>query len=156
MVGDPEFEFSMNNPGGGANDVPATYDGTRSSRDDDRPVGPTRCRRATWTATASGSGPQPNLHAGRERPHPHGLAGQIDIDRTHPEKGTLAGHKVDGSLGAPTVPPDPTAPTLVSATATTLTIEWTHPGDGGSPLTRNLEYRVEGTTDGRPGRRQRR
>ena len=73
---------------------------------------------------------------------------QIDIDRSHPEKGTLADHKVDGSLGAPTVPPDPTAPTLVSATATTLTIEWTHPGDGGSPLTRNfIEYRVEGTTD---------
>ena len=55
---------------------------------------------------------------------------------------------MDGSLGAPTVPPDPTAPTLVSATATTLTIEWTHPGDGGSPLTRNfVHYRVEGTTD---------
>ena len=36
----------------------------------------------------------------------------------------------------------------MSATATTLTIEWTHPGDGGSPLTRNfIEYRVEGTTD---------
>ena len=73
---------------------------------------------------------------------------QIDIDRSHPEKGTLADHKVNGSLGAPTVPPDPTAPTLVLATATTLTIEWTHPGDGGSPLTRNfIEYRVEGTTD---------
>ena len=73
---------------------------------------------------------------------------QIDIDRSHPEKGTHADHKVNGSLGAPTVPPDPTAPTLVSATATTLTIEWTHPGDGGSPLTRNfIEYRVEGTTD---------
>ena len=73
---------------------------------------------------------------------------QIDIDRSHPEKSTHAAHKVDGSLGAPTVPPDPTAPTLVSATATTLTIEWTHPGDGGSPLTRNfIEYRVEGTTD---------
>ena len=73
---------------------------------------------------------------------------QIDIDRSHLEKGTQGGHKVDGSLGAPTVPPDPTAPTLVSATATTLTIEWTHPGDGGSPLTRNfIEYRVEGTTD---------
>ena len=36
----------------------------------------------------------------------------------------------------------------MSATATTLTIEWTHPGDGGSPLTRNfVHYRVEGTTD---------
>ena len=49
---------------------------------------------------------------------------------------------------AQTVPPNPTAPTLVSATATTLTIEWTHPGNGGSPLTRNfVHYRVEGTTD---------
>ena len=49
---------------------------------------------------------------------------------------------------AQTVPPDPTAPTLVSATATTLTIEWTHPGNGGSPLIRNfVHYRVEGTTD---------
>ena len=77
-----------------------------------------------------------------------GTSQQIDIDRSHPEKGTHADHKVNGSLGAPTVPPDPTPPTLVSATATTLTIEWTHPGDGGSPLTRNfIEYRVEGTTD---------
>ena len=31
VEGDPEFEFSMNNPGGAANDVPATYDRTRSS-----------------------------------------------------------------------------------------------------------------------------
>ena len=60
---------------------------------------------------------------------------------THAEEGPQTGHKVDG--GAPTVPPDPTPPTLVLATATTLTIEWTHPGDGGSPLTRNL-HRVPG------------
>ena len=49
---------------------------------------------------------------------------------------------------APTKPPDPTPPTLVSATTKTLTIEWTHPGDGGSPLVRNyLHYRVHGTTE---------
>ena len=49
---------------------------------------------------------------------------------------------------APTKPPDPTPPTLVSATTKTLTIEWTHPGDGGSPLVRNyLHYRVQGTTE---------
>ena len=69
----------------------------------------------------------------------------VDATLAHAEEGPQTGHKVDG--GAPTVPPDPTPPTLVLATATTLTIEWTHPGDGGSPLTRNfIEYRVEGTT----------
>ncbi len=48
----------------------------------------------------------------------------------------------------PTKPPDPTPPTLVSATTKTLTIEWTHPGDGGSPLVRNyLHYRVQSTTE---------
>ncbi len=48
----------------------------------------------------------------------------------------------------PTKPPDPTPPTLVSATTKMLTIEWTHPGDGGSPLVRNyLHYRVQGTTE---------
>ena len=46
-----------------------------------------------------------------------------------------------------TVPPAPTRPTLVSATNKTLTIEWTHPGDGSSPLIRNfVHYRVQGTT----------
>ncbi len=49
---------------------------------------------------------------------------------------------------APTKPPDPTPPTLVSATTKTLTIEWTHPGDGGSPLVRDyVHYRVQGTTE---------
>ena len=48
----------------------------------------------------------------------------------------------------PTKPPDPTRPTLVSATTKTLTIEWTHPGDGGSPLVRDyVHYRVQGTTE---------
>ena len=146
VVGDPEFEFSMNNPGGAANDVPATYDGTRSS--------PTTIV-FTYTVQA-GDMDSDGIWIGDHsrtfmldvNDRIRTASQQIDIDRTHPEKGTLAGHKVDGSLGAPTVPPDPTAPTLVSATATTLTIEWTHPGDGGSPLTRNfIEYRVEGTTD---------
>ena len=74
-----------------------------------------------------------------------GTMGGLTAVLTHAEEGPQTGHKVDG--GAPTVPPDPTPPTLVLATATTLTIEWTHPGDGGSPLTRNfIEYRVEGTT----------
>ena len=49
---------------------------------------------------------------------------------------------------AVTVPPHPTRPTVVSATTTMLTIEWTHPGDGGSPLLRNyLEYRMEHALD---------
>ena len=49
---------------------------------------------------------------------------------------------------APTKPPDPTPPTLVSATTKTLTIEWTHQGDGGSPLVRDyVHYRVQGTTE---------
>ena len=146
VEGDPEFEFSMNNPGGAANDVPATYDRTRSS--------PTTMAFA-YTVQA-GDMDSDGIWIGTHsrtfmldvNDRIRTASQQIDIDRSHPEKGTLAGHKVDGSLGAPTVPPDPTAPTLVSATATTLTIEWTHPGDGGSPLTRNfIEYRVEGTTD---------
>ena len=80
VVGDPEFEFSLTDLGGAANDPPATYDRTRSSRDDDR-------------IHLHGAGgrpgqqrhldrqPQPNLHAGRERPHPHGLA----ADRHRPQ-----------------------------------------------------------------------
>ena len=146
VEGDPEFEFSMNNPGGAANDVPATYDRTRSS--------PTTMAFA-YTVQA-GDMDSDGIWIGTHsrtfmldvNDRIRTASQQIDIDRSHPEKGTLAGHKVNGSLGAPTVPPDPTPPTLVSATATTLTIEWTHPGDGGSPLTRNfIEYRVEGTTD---------
>ena len=146
VEGDPEFEFSMNNPGGAANDVPATYDRTRS----------TATTMAFAYTVQAGDRDSDGIWIGTHsrtfmldvNDRIRTASQQIDIDRSHPEKGTLAGHKVDGSLGAPTVPPDPTAPTLVLATATTLTIEWTHPGDGGSPLTRNfIEYRVEGTTD---------
>ena len=146
VVGDPEFEFSLNNPGESSNPKLATYDRTRSTA---------MAMAFAYTVQAGdmdsdgiwiGSGSSTFVLDVNDRIRT--ASQQIDIDRSHPEKGTLAGHKVDGSLGAPTVPPDPTAPTLVSATATTLTIEWTHPGDGGSPLTRNfIEYRVEGTTD---------
>ena len=146
VEGDPEFEFSMNNPGESSNPKLATYDRTRS-------IATTIA--FTYTVQAGdedsdgiwiSSGSSTFVLDVNDRIRT--ASQQIDIDRSHPEKGTLAGHKVNGSLGAPTVPPDPTAPTLVSATATTLTIEWTHPGDGGSPLTRNfIEYRVEGTTD---------
>ena len=146
VEGDPVFRFSLTNSGGAANDVPATYDRTRSSA---------TTMVFTYTVQAGdmdsdgiwiGSGSSTFVLDVNDRIRT--ASQQIGIDRSHPEKGTLAGHKVDGSLGAPTVPPDPTAPTLVLATATTLTIEWTHPGDGGSPLTRNfIEYRVEGTTD---------
>ena len=146
VVGDPVFRFSLTDMGGAANDVPATYDRTRSS--------PTTIV-FTYTVQAGdrnnngiwiGDHSRTFMLDANDRIRT--ASQQIDIDRSHPEYSTHAGHKVDGSLGAPTVPPDPTAPTLVSATATTLTIEWTHPGDGGSPLTRNfIEYRVEGTTD---------
>ena len=146
VEGDPEFEFSLTDMGGAANDVPATYDRTRSS--------PTTIV-FTYTVQAGdrdnngiwiGDHSRTFMLDANDRIRT--ASQQIDIDRSHPEYSTHTAHKVDGSLGAPTVPPDPTAPTLVSATATTLTVEWTHPGDGGSPLTRNfIEYRVEGTTD---------
>ena len=146
VEGDPVFRFSLTNSGGAANDVPATYDRTRSS--------PTTMV-FTYTVQAGDMdnngiwiGDHSRTFMLDVNDRIRTASQQIDIDRSHPEKSTHADHKVNGSLGAPTVPPDPTAPTLVLATATTLTIEWTHPGDGGSPLTRNfIEYRVEGTTD---------
>ena len=137
VEGDPEFEFSLTNPGSAANNPQATYDRTRS-------IATTIV--FTYTVQAGdmdnngiwiGTHSQTFMLDANDRIRT--ASQQIDIDRSHPEKGTQGGHKVDGSLGAPT---------LVSATATTLTIEWTHPGDGGSPLTRNfVHYRVEGTTD---------
>ena len=88
VEGDPEFEFSMNNPGGAANDVPATYDRTRSSRDDDgirlHGAGGRHGQRRHLDRH-----PQPNLHAGRERPHPHGLA--ADRHRPQPSREGHAG-----------------------------------------------------------------
>ena len=146
VEGDPVFRFSLTNPGGAANNPQATYDRTRS-------IATTIV--FTYTVQAGDMdnngiwiGTHSQTFSLDANDRIRTASQQIDIDRSHLEKGTQGGHKVDGSLGAPTVPPDPTAPTLVSATATTLTIEWTHPGDGGSPLTRNfIEYRVEGTTD---------
>ena len=146
VEGDPVFRFSLTNPGSAANNPQATYDRTRSTATTIvftyTVQAGDRDNNGIWIGTHS----QTFMLDANDRIRT--ASQQIDIDRSHPEKGTQAGHKVDGSLGAPTVPPDPTAPTLVSATATTLTIEWTHPGDGGSPLTRNfVHYRVEGTTD---------
>ena len=146
VEGDPVFRFSLTNPGSAANNPQATYDRTRS-------IATTIV--FTYTVQAGDMdnngiwiGTHSQTFSLDVNDRIRTASQQIDIDRSHLEKGTQGGHKVDGSLGAPTVPPDPTAPTLVSATATTLTIEWTHPGDGGSPLTRNfIEYRVEGTTD---------
>ena len=146
VEGDPEFKFSLSDMGGPANDVPATYDRARSSATTIvfayTVQAGDRDNNGIWIGDHS----RTFMLDANDRIRT--ASQQIDIDRSHPEKGTYDDHKVNGSLGAPTVPPDPTAPTLVSATATTLTIEWTHPGDGGSPLTRNfIEYRVEGTTD---------
>ena len=146
VEGDPVFQFSLTNPGSAANNPQATYDRTRS-------IATTIV--FTYTVQAGDMdnngiwiGTHSQTFSLDANDRIRTASQQIDIDRSHLEKGTQGGHKVDGSLGAPTVPPDPTAPTLVSATPTTLTIEWTHPGDGGSPLTRNfIEYRVEGTTD---------
>ena len=146
VEGDPEFAFSLTDMGGAANDVPATYDRTRSS-------GTTIV--FTYTVQAGdtdnngiwiGNHSRTFMLDANDRIRT--ASQKIDIDRSHLEKGTHTGHKVDGSLGRPTAPPDPTAPTLVSATTKTLTIEWTHPGDGGSPLVRNyVHYRVQGATD---------
>ena len=146
VVGDPGFRFSLTNPGSAANNPQAAYDRTRSTATTMAFAYTVQAgdmdNNGIWIGTHS----QTFLLDANDRIRT--ASQQINIDRSHTEEGTQDGHKVDGSLGAPTVPPDPTAPTLVSATATTLTIEWTHPGDGGSPLTRNfIEYRVEGTTD---------
>ena len=146
VVGDPVFRFSLTNPGSAANNPQATYDRTRS-------IATTIV--FTYTVQAGDMdnngiwiGTHSQTFSLDANDRIRTASQQIDIDRSHLAKGTQGGHKVDGSLGAPTVPPDPTAPTLVSATATTLTVEWTHPGNGGSPLTRNfVHYRVEGTTD---------
>ena len=117
VEGDPVFLFSLTDMGGSANDVPATYDGTRSS--------PTTIV-FTYTVQAGdrdNNGIWIGNHSRTFRLDANDrirtTSQQIDIDRSHPEKGTHDGHKVDGSLGAPTVPPDPTPPTLVSATAST-------------------------------------
>ena len=146
VEGDPGFRFNIGNPGSTGNVVEATYDRTRSIAT--TIVFTYTVQAADMDTNGFWIGPHSQTFLLDANDRIRTASQQINIDRTHTEEGTQDGHKVDGSLGAPTVPPDPTAPTLVLATATTLTIEWTHPGDGGSPLTRNfIEYRVEGTTD---------
>ena len=81
VEGDPVFLVLADRyPGGPANDVPATYDRHAQQPDDDR----------IYLHGAGGRPgqqrhldrqPQPNLPAGRERPHPHGLA----ADRHRPQ-----------------------------------------------------------------------
>ena len=146
VVGDPGFRFNIGNPGSTGNVVEATYDRTRSTATAMAFVYTVQAADMDTNGFWIGPHSQTFLLDANDRIRT--ASQKINIDRSHTEEGTQDGHKVDGSLGAPTVPPDPTPPTLVLATATTLTIEWTHPGDGGSPLTRNfIEYRVEGTTD---------
>ena len=73
VVGDPVFQFSLTNPGGAAYNPQATYDRTRSSATTMAFTYTVQAgdmdTNGIWIGTHS-----PNLHAGRERPHPHGLA----------------------------------------------------------------------------------
>ena len=148
VEGDPEFLFSLTNMGGAANDVPAMYDRARSS---------SRAIAFVYTVLA-GDRDNNGIWIGNNtrtfrldvNDRIRTTSRNIDIDRSHSEESTQSGHKVDGSRtpGMATTPPDPTPPLLVSATTTTLTVEWTHPGDGGSPLVRDyVHYRVVGVTD---------
>ena len=145
VEGDPEFLFSLTNMGGAANDVPAMYDRARSS---------SRAIAFVYTVLA-GDRDNNGIWIGNNtrtfrldvNDRIRTTSRNIDIDRSHSEGSTQSGHKVDGSRtpGMATAPPDPTPPLLVSATTTTLTVEWTHPGDGGSPLVRDyVHYRVQG------------
>ena len=145
VEGDPEFLFSLTNMGGAANDVPAMYDRARSS---------SRAIAFVYTVLA-GDRDNNGIWIGNNtrtfrldvNDRIRTTSRNIDIDRSHSEESTQSGHKVDGSRtpGMATAPPDPTPPLLVSATTTTLTVEWTHPGDGGSPLVRDyVHYRVQG------------
>ncbi len=146
VEGDPVFRFNIGNPGSTGNVVEATYDRTRSTATTMVFVYTVQAGDMDTNGFWIGPHGQTFLLDANDRIRT--ASQQIDIDRSHSAENTQSGHKVDGSLGAPTVPPDPTAPTLVSATATTLTVEWTHPGDGNSPLVRNyVHYRVDGTTD---------
>ena len=87
VEGDPEFEFSMNNPGESSNPKLATYDRTRSSA---------TTIAFTYTVQAGdedsdgiwiGSGSSTFVLDVNDRIRT--ASQQIDIDRSHPEKGTL-------------------------------------------------------------------
>ncbi len=158
VAGDPVFRFLLTNPDEADNTIrQATYDATRSRgrafafaytvQADDRDTDGIEVRDHTRTFLLD------------EDDRIFTTSQNIDIDRTYehtiaykpaePQGDRLPNHKVDGSLApAVTVPPRPTRPTLASATTTTLTVEWTHPGDGGSPLLRNaVNYRILNETD---------
>ena len=153
VAGDPVFRFLLTNPDEADNIIrQATYDATRSRgrafafaytvQADDRDTDGIEVRDHTRTFLLD------------EDDRIFTTSQNIDIDRTYehtiaykpaePQGDRLPNHKVDGSLApAVTVPSRPTRPTLASATTTTLTVEWTHPGDGGSPLLRNaVRYRI--------------
>ena len=153
VAGDPVFRFLLTNPDEADNIIrQATYDATRSRgrafafaytvQADDRDTDGIEVRDHTRTFLLD------------EDDRIFTTSQNIDIDRTYehtiaykpaePQGDRLPNHKVDGSLApAVTVPQHPTRPTLASATTTTLTVEWTHPGDGGSPLLRNaVRYRL--------------
>ncbi len=151
VEGDPGFRFSLTNPGEADNIQQATYDGTRSRgrtiafvytvQADDRDTDGIRIDDHTQTFLLDEND--------RIRMTSHNIDIDLTYDRTYLTVGTLSDHKVDGSLiPEVTVPPHPTRPTLASATTETLTIEWTHPGDGGSSLVRNVvHYRMLYTID---------
>ena len=97
VVGDPVFRFSLTNSGGAANDVPATYDRTRSSA---------TTMVFTYTVQAGDMddngiwiGDHSRTFMLDVNDRIRTASQQIDIDRSHPEKGTHADHKVNGSLG---------------------------------------------------------
>ena len=159
VEGDPVFRFLLTNPDEADNIIrQATYDATRSRgrafafvytvQADDRDTDGIEVRDHTQTFLLD------------EDDRIFTTSQNIDIDRTYehtiaykpaePQGDRLPNHKVDGSLApAVTVPSRPTRPTLASHTPTTLTIEWTHPGDGGSPplLLNAVRYRILHETD---------
>ena len=117
VEGDPEFRFSLSSTNGPVNDVPAMYDRARSSsraiafvytvlagdRDND----------GIWIGTHS----QTFKLDANDRIRT--TSRNIDLDRSHPEKGTQSGHKVDGSRSAPTrrLTPPNTAPVVANPLA---------------------------------------
>ena len=102
VEGDPVFRFSLTNSGGAANDVPATYDRTRSS-----------ATTIVFTYTVQAGDMDNNgiwigdhsrtFMPGRERPHPHGLA--ADRHRPQPSREGHArrpqGERIPGGADRP-------------------------------------------------------
>ena len=95
VEGDPEFEFSMNNPGECRQSRAGHLRSHAQHRDGDgirlHGAGGRRGQRRHLDRQ-----PQPNLHAGRERPHPHGLA--ADRHRPQPSREGHAGRPQGGRI----------------------------------------------------------